>query len=59
MVPAPAAPAAPAPEVVVKGVTLSATFNEGEDLQSDGLPQILKTEVGTPVIGQRKRQALE
>ena len=47
--------------VVVQGVTLSAIFNEGEDpdLQSDGLPSILKTEVGTEVVEQRKRQALE
>ena len=47
--------------VVVQGVTLSAIFNEGEDsdLQSDGLPSIMKTEVGTEVVGQRKRQALE
>ena len=47
--------------VVVQGVTLSASFNEGEDpdLQSDGLPSILKTEVGTEVVEQRKRQALE
>ena len=47
--------------VVIQGVTLSAIFNEGEhpDLQSDGLPSILKTEVGTEVVEQRKRQALE
>ena len=60
MIGAPVEAAAPEPEpvVVVKGVTLSAIFNEGKDLKSDGLQPILKTEVGTPVVGERKRQSL-
>jgi len=57
---APVPPAAPAaPRVVVPAVKLSPIFNDGNDLQSGGLPQIMITEIGTPVVEQRKRQALE
>ena len=47
-------------DVTVHGVTLSGIFNDGElALQSDGLPAIMRSDVGTEVLAQRKRQALE
>jgi hypothetical protein len=47
-------------DVTVQGVTLSGIFNDGElALQSEGLPAIMRSDVGTEVLAQRKRQALE